>query len=141
MVGRLDDAFRFNETALSLRAQRQQVLATNIANADTPNFKARDFNFNSALQNVLERKGSESPALNTTAANHLRGNQSDQSDFTSGGVALQYRNPPQASIDGNTVDMDIERNQFMDNAVRYEASLMFASGQVKSLLTAIQGGQ
>jgi flagellar basal-body rod protein FlgB len=140
MVGRLDDAFRFNEAALSLRAQRQQVLATNIANADTPNFKARDFNFNSALQSVMDRKG-EGQSLHTTAPNHLRGNQTDQSEFTSRGVPLQYRNPPQASIDGNTVDMDIERNQFMDNALRYEASLNFASGQVKGLLAAIQGGQ
>ncbi|MEN9864500.1 MAG: hypothetical protein RL748_90 [Pseudomonadota bacterium] len=141
MVGRLDDALRFNETALSLRAQRQQVLATNIANADTPNFKARDFNFNSALQNAMERPGAGTAALNMTAQNHLRGNPGDANDFTSGGVALQYRHQAQGSIDGNTVDMDIERNQFMDNAVRYEASLMFASGQIKGLLAAIQGGQ
>ena len=137
MAGRLDDAFRFNEAALSLRSQRQQILASNIANADTPNYKARDFNFSSALQNVVERKGAETPALSGTSPAHLKGSE----ELAPGGTALQYRQPTQANIDGNTVEMDIERNQFMDNAVRYEASLNFISGQIKNLLSAIQGGQ
>jgi flagellar basal-body rod protein FlgB len=137
MAGRLDDAFRFNEAALSLRSQRQQVLATNIANADTPGFKARDFNFNAALQNVLERKGPEPVQLKGTASTHLSGSE----ELAPGGTPMLYRQPSQASIDGNTVEMDVERNQFMDNAVRYEASLNFVSGQIKNLLAAIQGGQ
>lgn len=137
MAGRLDDAFRFNEAALSLRSQRQQILATNIANADTPNFKARDFNFNAALQNVLDRKGPEVQGLNTTSPSHLTGT----GEMAPGGVPMLYRQPTQANIDGNTVEMDVERNQFMDNAVRYEASLNMISNQVKGLLAAIQGGQ
>ena len=137
MAGRLDDAFRFNEAALSLRSQRQQVLASNIANADTPNFKARDFNFNAALQNVLDRKGPDMQGLTATAPNHLAGN----GEMAPGGVPMLYRQPTQANIDGNTVEMDVERNQFMDNAVRYEASLNMISNQVKGLLAAIQGGQ
>ena len=137
MAGRLDDAFRFNEAALSLRSQRQQILASNIANADTPNFKARDFNFNAALQNVLDRKGPEVQGLATTAARHMAGS----GEMAPGGVPMLYRQPTQDSIDGNTVEMDVERNKFMDNAVRYEASLNMISSQVKGLLSAIQGGQ
>ncbi len=137
MAGRLDDAFRFNEAALSLRSQRQQILATNIANADTPNFKARDFNFNAALQNVLDRKGPQVQGLNATSPRHLDGT----GEMAPGGVPMLYSQPSQANIDGNTVEMDVERNKFMDNAVRYEASLNMISSQIKGLLAALQGGQ
>ena len=131
MISRLDQAMRFNETVLGLREQRQQVLASNIANADTPNFKARDIDFSKALQGALSR-GAGAPALATTATNHL----------TTGGSSatpLMYRTPNQASIDGNTVEMDNERNQFTDNSLRYEASLTMLSTQIKGLLAAIQG--
>jgi flagellar basal-body rod protein FlgB len=140
MMGtRLDDAFRFNEAALSLRSQRQQILASNIANADTPNYKARDFNFTSALQNVIDSKGPNPTQLAKTSGAHLMGQATR--DTLPDGTPLQFRRPTQGSIDGNTVEMDIERNQFMDNAVRYEASLNMISGQIKGLLAAIQGGQ
>lgn len=137
MVGRLDEAFRFGEASLNLRAQRQQVLASNMANADTPGYKARDFDFNAALKNVADKKPPNVLPLAGTSKDHLQGNR----DLTPGGSALQYRNPSQGSIDGNTVDMDVERNQFMDNSLRYEATLNMVSGQVKGLLAAIQGGQ
>lgn len=136
MIGKLDETLRFNELALSLRAQRQQLLASNIANADTPNYKARDVDFSKALQGALARNGAPAQGeLVKTAAAHL----SAQGQPTIGGMTPQYRTTLQGSVDGNTVDMDVERNQFTDNAVRYEAGLTMISHQIKNLLTAIQG--
>jgi flagellar basal-body rod protein FlgB len=135
MVGKLDEAFRFHETALSLRAQRQQLLASNIANADTPNYKARDVDFNKALKGALER-GTVAPGeLAKTSAAHLAAKAAP----TIGGLEPQYRSTVQGSVDGNTVDMDAERNQFTDNALRYEAGITLMSAEIKKLLTAIQG--
>ena len=136
MIGKLDQAMQFNEAALSLRGQRQQILSSNIANADTPNYKARDIDFGRALQGAMSRSAG-APTLATTAGAHLPARGAN----ASGGLdtALLYRKPLQASIDGNTVEMDTERNQFADNAIRYEASLTFLSGQIKGLLAAIQG--
>ncbi|HYD79784.1 MAG TPA: flagellar basal body rod protein FlgB [Paucimonas sp.] len=137
MIGKLDQYLRFNETALSLRAQRQQLLASNIANADTPNYKARDIDFNKALRSALaQSEPARQPGLIKTAAAHLPGTGAGN---TIGGEQLLYRTVQQGAVDGNTVDMDVERNQFTDNAIRYEASLTMISGQIKSLLAAIQG--
>ncbi len=139
MIGKLDQTLGFHEAALSLRAQRQQLLASNIANADTPNYKARDVDFAKALQGALVKNGTAAPTeLVKTSVGHL--SSSASADKTGpGGAPLLYRNAAQASIDGNTVDMDVERNQFADNAIRYEASLTFINGQIRSLLSAIQG--
>ena len=134
MVGLLDNYLRFHETALTLRAARQDLLASNIANADTPQFKARDIDFAAALNGAMG-KGVERPALATTAAAH----QQAQATVGPGGAPLLYRTIQQGSIDGNTVDMDAERNQFTDNAIRYEASVMFVTARIKGLLSAIQG--
>ena len=136
MIGKLDQAMQFNEAALSLRGQRQQILSSNIANADTPNYKARDIDFGRALQGAMSRTAG-APALTTTTGAHLPA----RGASATGGLdaALLYRKPMQASIDGNTVEMDTERNQFADNAIRYEASLTFLSGKIKGLLAAIQG--
>jgi flagellar basal-body rod protein FlgB len=135
MVGKLDEALRFHQTALGLRAQRQQLLASNIANADTPNYKARDVDFTKALQGALERSGAPAGELAKTAPGHLPA----QGKVAIGGLEPQYRTVVQGSVDGNTVDMDVERNQFTDNALRYEASITMINGQIKKLLTAIQG--
>ena len=135
MVGKLDETLRFHEAALSLRSQRQQLLASNIANADTPNYKARDVDFNKALQGALNRNPAQAGALVKTASAHL----GPQGKLNVGGLEPQYRTTIQGSVDGNTVDMDVERNQFTENAVRYEASLTMINGQIKQLLTAIQG--
>ena len=134
MINQFDSSMQLHETALRLREQRQQLLASNIANADTPNYKARDFDFKQALQGAMS--GNISPSgLTRTAAAHLPG----ISETNFGGAPLQYRTVQQGSVDGNTVDMDTERNQFADNALRYEASLTMISGQIKNLLAAIQG--
>lgn len=134
MINKLDDALRFQQTALSLRAARQELLASNIANADTPNYKARDINFASALQNALAGTPSALPAVKTSSM-HLEGN----SGAAILGAPVMYRKPVQPSADGNTVDMDVERAQFVDNALRYEASVTFVNARLKGILTAIQG--
>jgi flagellar basal-body rod protein FlgB len=126
----LDAALAFHQRALDLRAQRQQVLASNIANADTPNYKARDLDFRVAMETAL-KPGAGAMARSDRA--HLSG------AAITGGGALLYRQTVQASVDGNSVDIDIERAQFADNALRYEANLMFISGQIRGLLSAIQG--
>lgn len=134
MINKLDDALRFQQTALNLRAARQELLASNIANADTPNYKARDIDFASALRGALAGTSAEVP-MATTSPLHLQGGSGE----TVMGAPVMYRKPVQPSADGNTVDMDVERAQFADNALRYEASVRFVSERLKGLLTAIQG--
>lgn len=133
MMDRLDAAFRFQQEALNLRNQRQSVIAANIANADTPGFKARDFDFASQLSESVERgKRAEGVSLSTTSTRHLPGQAGAGSDFE-----LAYRVPMQSSIDGNTVEMDTERVAFADNTVRYETGLTVMSARIKGMLTAI----
>ena len=133
MNSRIDDELRFNQAALTLRASRQELIASNIANADTPNYKARDIDFASALQGALAGSAA-SLQVATTAAAHLSGGKQGVL-----GAPLLYRTAVQPSADGNTVDMDVERAQFADNALRYEASVKFISDDIKAILTAIQG--
>jgi len=135
MINKLDNLLGFNQKALGLRAARQELLSGNIANADTPSFKAKDFDFSKAMQNVQSPRQVQS-ALATTSSRHI--GLSDFRSITS--VPEQYRVPQQPSIDGNTVDMDTERMQFMDNAIRYDAGLTFISGQFRTLLSAIREG-
>lgn len=134
MIDKLDSTLRFHQEALSLRAQRQEVLAANIAHADTPNYKARDIDFNSALTQAVER-GTRSQSLSMvgTSARHLA------ADAGAGVEAsLLYRTPMQSSADGNTVEMDVERVNFADNAMRYEANLTVLSSKIKTMLAAMQ---
>lgn len=138
MVSKLDDYLRFNEAALSLRAQRQQVLASNIANADTPNYKARDIDFASALAGALSNTA-QPGVLATTSPAHQQAIQNG--DMLADGTPLLYRQNAQGAADNNTVDMDVERNQFADNGVRYEASITMINHQIRNLMAAIQGGQ
>lgn len=132
MVGKLDEFMGFHEAALSIRGQRQQMLASNIANADTPNYKARDIEFSAAMSQALNRGGT-STDLTKTSSSHLNAKTSVE------GTPALYRTAVQGSVDGNTVDMDVERNQFADNAIRYEASLTILNMQIRNMLAAIQG--
>jgi flagellar basal-body rod protein FlgB len=139
MSNSLDNLLNFHQQALSVRGFRQQLLASNIANGDTPNYKARDIDFSNTLQTALAQSGEAStPAsvLATTSAGHLGGN-SNQGVLDS--AAVLYRTADQNSVDGNTVDMDTERAQFADNAVHYEANLTMLSHQIKTMLAALQG--
>ena len=137
MIGKLDQTLQFNSTALKLRAERQQLLSANIANADTPGYKAADFDFARALNSATgHASGAGASALRTltSSAKHL-----SAGSTALGGAPILFRTPAQASLDGNSVEMDTERAQFADNAVRYEAALRFLNGQIKTMLSAIQG--
>lgn len=136
MIGKLDEALHFQQTALRLRAERQQLLASNIANADTPNYKARDIDFSAALKQAVSAGSVQAGPLAKTATAHIGGN---PAGLTASGVPVLYRTAAQGSVDGNTVEMDVERSQFADNALRYEAGVTFAAGQIKKLLSAVQG--
>jgi flagellar basal-body rod protein FlgB len=132
MTSRLDNALAFHSQALNLRAHRQQVLAANIANADTPHYKARDFDFKSALGEALAGKGINGLEMSTTSGRHLQGSAGPST------ASLRFRSETQSSVDGNTVDMDIERAQFSDNAIQYEASVTFVSGLLRAMTDAMQ---
>jgi flagellar basal-body rod protein FlgB len=136
MIDRIGDDLKFHQLALGLRQQRQEVLAANIANADTPRYKARDFDFSSALQEAMGGGGSMRLAdtqLALTATRHIPGKAIGQ-DM----AELMYRQPLQPSIDGNTVDMDVERVQFADNTMRYQTDLSIVSARIKSMLSVLQ---
>lgn len=138
MVSKLDQTFAFHEQAVRLRAQRHELLSSNIANADTPNFKARDIDFQSALKQAVEvRSGKGAAPLVTTSAKHMTAQGSPAGGLPH--AEALYRNVQQASLDGNTVDMDVERMQFMNNTMHYDANLTFLSARIKSLMSAIQG--
>lgn len=137
----LDASFNFHESSLRIRAQRQELLAGNIANADTPNYKARDLDFSAALKSAILNSNQPATLGNTmkpvaTSPMHIGANNAATPADT---TDIQYRGILQGSVDGNTVDMDVERNQFADNAIRYEASVIMISGKIKQMLSAIQG--
>ena len=147
MMNKLDAALNFHQTALRVRNQRQELLASNIANADTPQYKARDLDFKSAMQAALNPSTtstgssgavgtSSNGGMQQTNPSHLSGQGS--SGYLSAGDPL-FRSVVQGSVDGNTVDMDVERNAYVDNGIRYEASLTMITGQIKKMLSAING--
>ena len=133
MIDKLNDMFQFHQNALNLRTFRQQVLASNIANADTPGYKARDIDFAAALKDVAA--GREAGlSLSATNPRHIGAG-------SGGGEPAKalYRAPIQPSIDGNTVDMNMERNRFAENAVHIDANLTFLNAKIKTLMAALQG--
>lgn len=134
MHSKLDEYLRFHQTALDLRARRQEVLASNIANSDTPNYKARDFDFNAVLAKKLKSAENINPATPLTSS--LNGASGTEDPL---GSDLLYRQVLQPSADGNTVDMDVERNLFAENSLRYEASVSMINGQIKDMLAVLQG--
>jgi len=135
MPSGLDDLLNVQASALRVRENRQELLASNIANADTPNYKARDVNFSEALKQVVQSsQGLRAPlALTTTSAGHIAGKTPRP---ISG--AVQYRSDQQGSIDGNNVDIDKERMAFTDNAVHYEATVTLVTSNIHSMLAVIQ---
>jgi len=125
----LDNIFGIHATALALHSRRAEILAGNLANADTPNYQARDIDFKAVLNGASEGF----LPLQRSDVRHLPG-----SDEVAGG-ALQYRIPQQPSIDGNTVDTQMEKSEFLKNAMQYQASLRFLNGRISSLRLAISG--
>ncbi|MCU7932167.1 MAG: flagellar basal body rod protein FlgB [Candidatus Thiodiazotropha sp. (ex Codakia rugifera)] len=125
-----DDLFGIHERALVLRSQRAEVLAANLANADTPGYKARDFDFNTLLNSEMD----SSSRMRTTHNQHIQAE--------SGSVPpsqLLYRTPMQPSMDGNTVDTEREHVAFSTNAVEYQASLGFINSKINGIRKALKG--
>jgi flagellar basal-body rod protein FlgB len=145
MLNRLTDSLNFQADALTLRSERQRLIASNIANADTPGYVARDFDFATALRNAT---GQASTAQSSMATNPVHLNTSTNPGHLTlqgkpGGSPedpdMNYATASQTNLDSNSVDMDRERANFADNTVRYEATLRFINAQVRTLNTAITG--
>ncbi|RWR01929.1 flagellar biosynthesis protein FlgB [[Pantoea] beijingensis] len=136
MLDKLDAALRFGTEALNLRAQRQEILASNIANADTPGYQARDIDFSSELNRVLEKGRAQGTGLSlaVTSARHIPA----QTQLPPSHELL-YRIPDQPAMDGNTVDMDRERTEFADNSLKYQTDLTLISSQIKGMMNVLQG--
>lgn len=130
----IDTALGIHPQALAVRARRAELLAANLANSDTPNYKARDIDFRAVLGAVQTADGEPQVALAATHGAHLQAEGAGLADGE-----LMYRVPSQPSIDGNTVDPQAEYAAFAQNAIQYQASLTFLSGRIKTLLTAIRG--
>ena len=172
MSGRLTESIDFHGRALLLRAERQKVIASNIANADTPRYAARDFDFRAALAEATgydpasrpapaggaapagpaapspppgagaagpARPGAAAGTVATTHAGHLGAAAGTAAGARVDTTAMRYRGAEQPGLDANTVDLDRERANFADNALRYEAGLRFINGSVRTLLSAIRG--
>jgi flagellar basal-body rod protein FlgB len=132
MINRLTDTLNFQAQALELRSERQRLVASNIANADTPGYVARDMDFAAALR---EATGTAATAgqMNVTSAGHLQPAAGARAEAN-----LRYATPSQTNLDRNTVDMDRERASFADNSVKYEATLRFINTQARALLDAMK---
>ena len=133
----LDAYLGVHADALKLRSQRTEVLARNLANADTPGYQARDFDFKAALAQASGGGGVDAPvALKTTHTNQIA-TSIDASGETN--PNLKYRVPMAPALDGNTVDVQMEQANFAENSVRFQATLTFLNARFRSLMTAITG--
>jgi len=119
-----------HDNALLVRSERSSILANNLANADTPGFKARDIDFKAILSGEVDRQSNLS--VDRTSSRHIEGR-------SSGGYESLYRSPMQPSIDGNTVDENIENTEFTTNAMGYNASFEFLNSKFKGLSGALRG--
>jgi flagellar basal-body rod protein FlgB len=124
----IDQYLAPHANALSIRNKRMEVLAANIANAATPNYKARDIDFGQAFQRAM----GESGTMLTTDAKHI-------GSLGAQGPEARYRTPVSAALDGNTVELHVEQLQFAENATRYEASLQFLSDRLRGMRSALRG--
>jgi flagellar basal-body rod protein FlgB len=131
MYDKIDAQLKVQRHALNLLVQRQEMLASNIANADTPHFKARDIDFKDALASRLAGQADGSLMLARSRPGHLSGQSAVLPANT------RYRTEFQPGVDGNTVNMDVERAAFAENALRLEAALTFVRGSLKDLQTAL----
>lgn len=140
MLDRLTSNLEQHGQALTVRAQRQQVLSTNLANADTPGFKARDIDFKAELSAVLESRTTNSipNRVKTTDIRHIGAAPSNDGPHSLL-TTLKYRQNEQASLDNNTVNLDRERANFAENSLRYEASLRFINDSTRKIISAIRG--
>jgi flagellar basal-body rod protein FlgB len=127
----IERAFSIHDDAMMMRSQRSSILAANIANADTPNYKAQDLDFKQMMQQLAGQ--SNDIKLETTNERHISLQSSDQQAY------IKYRNPLNPSLDGNTVDMHAEQARFSENAVQYQTSLTMLNSKIRGLQLAIRG--
>jgi flagellar basal-body rod protein FlgB len=137
MLDRLTNSLDFQAQALVLRAERQRLIASNMANGDTPGYVARDFDFGRALREAVGDKSAGGVSMSATQSGHL--GIGGQPAGSGPQPQLNYATAAQTNLDSNTVDMDRERANFADNTVRYEATLRFINSQVRTMLSAISG--
>lgn len=129
----IDNALGVSPQALALRAQRMNLLTANIANADTPNYKARDIDFRQAMEAAQQAQAGDRLAPTRSHAGHIA------LDNTPGQAEVMYRVPTQLNVNGNTVEQHKEHAEFMDNAIRYQVSLQLLDSRIKGLRAAIKG--
>jgi len=127
----IDKAFSLHDDALVLRSHRTSIIASNIANADTPNYKAKDMDFGLMMKKAQTHN--QQFTMTSTSKNHL----SNLKPLSS--QEFLYRNNLNPSLDGNTVDMHVEQANFSENAVKYQASFTFLNAKINSLMLAIRG--
>ncbi len=132
-----DKVLGVHQQALNVLGKRSRILASNIVNADTPNYKARDIDFRSTLRKVADSQGSDNGTVRLEAS--AQGHFSEVSTEMTADENLLYRVPLQPSLDGNTVDSQTEIAMYTENAIRYQASLRFLSGKFKSIVSAFRG--
>ena len=136
MANSIDQYLGVHAAALDVRARRTELIANNLANADTPGYRARDIDFRQAMARAAGDKTTSGVHLSTTQAGHIGGAAS--ADATTS-PDLKYRTPLAPALDGNTVDTQLEQAAFAENAVRYQATLTFLNNKFRGLLTAIMG--
>ncbi|WP_110947949.1 flagellar basal body rod protein FlgB [Pseudomonas bohemica] len=129
-----DNALGIHQQALTFRAERAEVLANNLANADTPNYKARDLDFAAVLANQSDKTRNGTFALERTNARHI-----EAEGLGTGDEELLYRTPSQPSIDQNTVDAQIEQANYAQNSVNFQASFTLLNSKFKGLVSALRG--
>jgi flagellar basal-body rod protein FlgB len=127
----LNNAFGIHENAMHLQGRRAQLLSQNLANSDTPNYKAKDIDFKAALKSVAN--GKMQAPLKATQSNHIQ----PKGFFM--GVESMYRQPTQPSLDGNTVEPHVEMAEFTENSMRYLMTLRIMTGRINSMMSAIRG--
>lgn len=135
MFSKINQIFDFHQKSLNIYAKRQEILASNIANADTPGYKAIDINFSNELKRMLKNNTkNKNITLNKTSPNHLNGK---NNNFFSPKIISVSTN--QKKPDGNTVNMDRERIEFLNNSLKYQSNLAFMKNEIKNIMRVLQG--
>ncbi|QCU90492.1 flagellar basal body rod protein FlgB [Thiomicrorhabdus sediminis] len=129
-----ESIFGIHEQALRVRNERANLLANNLANADTPNFKAQDLDFRKAMQDAAGEQSPFDSQMKVTNSRHIQ-----SEGFMSTSQYVMYRQPTQPSLDGNTVETHIEKSQFMENAMQHQATLEFLNSRITGIRGALRG--
>lgn len=138
MFEKINNMFNLNKNLLNLYAKREEILSSNIANSETPNYKAMDINFKDAFKKILNKDNTHSFAitLKTTSKNHLTQNSKKNNISLFSIIPVKTKN---IKIDGNTVDMNRERIEFTKNTLKYEENLIFIKNEIKNLMHVLKG--